>query len=684
LVIIQLPAARVPLNGKTFNVVISQGAGIRNPALAKRTTDSTPYELKVTTTKEELGKLAFEIKPSYKISASSGGRSTTVTVTGKGWTANGGITVAGSMVATTGTVQADGTFSVACAPNTSGAVTVVDSRGRSDAFWGLTAPTFTLTARVSVSPTSGNVGSKVTISGFDFTPGGNIPANGIKIGGVAWGPAALIPLTSKDGYGQNDDFEVSLDLLFTLKGGQTIEAADNTGKSAKVSFTINTPYVVFEPTTAAPNAVVTGKGYNFGHGDWINANMIQIGTPPVGWNPVRVDVDAAGQWTVGLKVPANVQLGDNPVIVTTNRGTTLQTTFTVGARALTISPDKGPYGTKVILGGTNMTKGGNIAVGALTFDGQAWNTIEIKIDSQGNVITPTETLKVRFALTGTYGPKTVKAVDNGPIEAKATFTLKQPTITISPSKGYMGDTITVTGTGWVPGADGVVQVLFDGDTKLVTTPDSNGGFAVQLTVPGELAAETSHLIAALDFNNNNAPSQVFLLNPATLTLDPIKGPVGTKITVTGKGFTPKDSVTNFGWGVDQAGNPPSAPAGTPVTDTVGQVTLTITVPGLSIGGHVVGVKTQTNATATATFEITEAPATVQEALKSLVDKNELIIVWDYAGGQWLFYDPADPQGSDLTYLVDGTGYWVDMTVADKLIFGGKSRNLPAGWSIMAW
>jgi len=710
-IIIQVPPSLVPLGPKTFNVVISQGASLRNPGIAKFTTDSSPYEMKVTTTGvggEDLGKLAYRINPSYKISPTTGGRTTTVTVTGKGWTPNGGITICPpralpgykpALITTVGTVLADGTFSVTAQPNQDGFVTLEDSQGRTENTWGLTAPAFTLTARVSVSPTSGNVGSKVTISGYDFSSpiGGppcgatSIKANGIKIGGVVWGPATAITLTTKDGYGQCDDFETDLNVLYTLKGGQTIEVTDNMGKTAKATFTVNTPYIVFEPASAAPNAVVTAKGYNFGVNDTIPVNGIMIGGNA--WGPtVVITVDAAGQWTVGLKVPATAQLGDNPVTVTTAQGTAISATFTVGARALTLSPTQGPYGTKVILGGSNMTPSGQILQNQLTFDGTGWNTsFAIGLDSQGNIITPSQTLKVTKALTTSYGAKTVQATDNcgglfgcTPIVAKATFTLKQPTLTISPTKGYMGDTITITGTGWLVGSDGVVQVLFDGDTRLVTTPDSNGAFAVNITVPGELAAETSHLIGANDFQGNSAPSQVFLLNPATLVLNPVKGPVGTSITVTAKGFTPRDSITNFGWGVDTNGNPPSAPAGTPPTDSIGTVTLTITVPGLAIGGHVIGVKTSTNNPATATFEITTAPPTVQEALKSLVDKGELIIVWDYAGGQWKFYDPADPQGSDLLYLVDGTGYWIDMKAADKLIFGGKSRDLPAGWSIMAW
>ncbi len=66
----------------------------------------------------------------------------------------------------------------------------------------VTIPSFYLSATVTVTPTSGNVGTSVLISGRDFTSTGNISAtNGIFIGGVSWNPAAIIMLSTVDAFG---------------------------------------------------------------------------------------------------------------------------------------------------------------------------------------------------------------------------------------------------------------------------------------------------------------------------------------------------------------------------------------------------------------------------------------------------------------------------------------------------
>jgi hypothetical protein len=59
------------------------------------------------------------------------------------------------------------------------------------------------------------------------------------------------------------------------------------------------------------------------------------------------------------------------------------------------------------------------------------------------------------------------------------------------------------------------------------------------------------------------------------------------------------------------------------------------------------------------------------------------IVWDYAGGDWLFYDPDDP-GSDLENLVAGSGYWIKASEAVDLIYGGHSYSLTEGWNNIGW
>jgi hypothetical protein len=46
---------------------------------------------------------------------------------------------------------------------------------------------------------------------------------------------------------------------------------------------------------------------------------------------------------------------------------------------------------------------------------------------------------------------------------------------------------------------------------------------------------------------------------------------------------------------------------------------------------------------------------------------DVISVWSYQNGQWLIYDPLDPDSSDLTTMNPGYGYWINM-------------NAPAVWT----
>jgi len=333
-VIIQIPGPKAPLAPKTFNVVISQGASIRNPALAKLTTDSTPYEMKVTTTKEDLGKLAFTIVPSYKIGPTQGGRSTPVPVTGKGWTPYASITVGGALLPVVGQVQNDGTFSVTANPLTSGIVWCRDGSGRGSpssgagAVWPIAEPIFTVPATVTVEPLSGNVGSTVTISGYDFTPGGNIPASvGIKIGGVAWGPPVPVVLATRDAYGTNDDFQCSLNVPYTMNGSQPVQVTDNATKTAQAGFVINSPVVTVTPTSGPPGSFVTLTGSNFGAGDAIPVGGITFSA--LAWNKLSVSVDSFGSWGAVLAVPQDAVEAPNQVYVMTLHGTTAQAFFVV-------------------------------------------------------------------------------------------------------------------------------------------------------------------------------------------------------------------------------------------------------------------------------------------------------------------------------------------------------------------
>jgi hypothetical protein len=665
--------------GKT--ITISQGAGIKNPPIAK-TKASLAYPVEVVTSVETFGKGYLGIIPSYTINPTTGTRSTSVTVTGKGWAPNQSVTVTdpNSSLAGSGVVLADGTFSMTATPVSSvGDVLIKDGAGQTNAggsvVWdgNVTMPSFYLTPTVTVTPTSGNVGTQVLVSGRDFTPNGNISAtNGIFIGGLNWNqnPPAIIMLSTIDAYGTFDDFNVTLPVPATIGGGaKTVSVTDGT-KSATATFTVNTPTITLDPAMGAPNTLVAISGSHFQAADTIPIGAITFAG--AAWNTALLTVDASGNWNTSLRVSSTAAIGNNPVVVTSNLGTTASAVFAVGQRALTLTPVSGPLGIYTVVQGTNMTPNGNIAVGALKFGGAAWNTAAISIDSLGN-LSPTS-LQVPAGF-GT-GPQSITATDSGTITAVGSFTVTQPTISISPTTGYKGDTLTITGAGWVPGNLGLVQISFNTQIQVVVpAPDATGAFIASLQVP--VTALASNTVGAKDINNNIAADKAFLLGPQAISIAPTSGAVGTKVSITGVGFQPQSALTALT--ISGASVLPATPV---ITDSVGKFTTNFTVPGLALGAQPVAATILT-VTATTFFTITAAPVTIDTQLASI--SSQLVIVWRYeGGGNWTFYDPTDVVGSTLTSLNAGDGFWVKVSAPCTLTYLGKSWALVADWNNKGW
>jgi hypothetical protein len=124
----------------------------------------------------------------------------------------------------------------------------------------------------------------------------------------------------------------------------------------------------------------------------------------------------------------------------------------------------------------------------------------------------------------------------------------------------------------------------------------------------------------------------------------------------------------------------------PLTSPLGDFTLVATIPGVAPGSQVVQAFDGTS-TATTFFVVKVAPETVETALASIMDY--VVIIWDYAGGDWAFYDPADPEGSTLEGLEKGVGYWIKLDLPEgtdsvELIYGGHSYTLYDGWNNIGW
>src|SRR5207245_8500352 len=117
------------------------------------------------------------------------------------------------------------------------------------------------------------------------------------------------------------------------------------------------------------------------------------------------------------------------------------------------------------------------------------------------------------------------------------------TISLNPTSGPAGTTVTVTGSLFLP--DSVVTISYDG-TTVTTTPgtiitDLTGSFSATFTVPASTAG--SHTVSAKDAVSNSASAQFTVTTPppppppsASISLNPTTGPAGTTVNVTGSNF----------------------------------------------------------------------------------------------------------------------------------------------------
>lgn len=588
------------------------------------------------------------------LSPPSGAVGQAVTVQATGFTEGQVLTAKfdGSAMSTspaTVTVPASGNinFTVSIPTTTNGDHTVAVYR---DGISPLTA-TFTVTAKVAItSPASkqGPVGTSVTVSGTGFS-GAGVTAD-ITIGGKALASGVLVDSTGS--------FTGTGSVPVLAAGDQTVTASDGAGKIAATTDTFKvTPTLTVTPTSGLPGSTVSLSGS--------------------GWPDGPVDVKFAGQvWVTVNATDGAITNGANKQIpvaasagVKTVAGTsgvfTGSTTFTVVARALTLTPNSGPLGTQVLITGSNMTGGGTIGVGALTVAGDAWNPAVINIDSTG-AISPT-TLRVQGAHVAA-GANTVQATDSGALIALGSFTVTDPTITVTPTSGPKATAVTFQGQGWVPGA--TVTLTFAG-TTLTTVPDGSGNIAAAMNVPAAAVVGQNTINASDGYTN--AATVKFTVPAAAITVTPTEGAAGASITVAGTGFAAYTALT--------------VRIGTytymqqPLSDALGAFSTTITVPGLAPGTQSISATDGVN-NVTAFFVIKTAPPTVASALANISGK--LVRVWGYSAGVWQMYDPADAAGSDLTALTSGMGYWINVTEACTLIYGGYSYALSAGWNLIGW
>jgi len=177
------------------------------------------------------------------------------------------------------------------------------------------------------------------------------------------------------------------------------------------------------------------------------------------------------------------------------------------------------------------------------------------------------TFAVPSASPGTYDVTAIGLTSH--VSYIATFTVPTLSITLSPTWGPPGTTVTVTGEGFT--ILGLVKIYFDGTYRTSDSANTYGNMSTYFTVP-TTTLPGAHTVKANDFSTGNNATKPFTVPAPTITLDHYWGYPGQTITVSGGNFTKTGTVRIYFGTI-------TAPVAT-TTASGGVISITFDVPSV--------------------------------------------------------------------------------------------------------
>ncbi|MFM8311728.1 MAG: IPT/TIG domain-containing protein, partial [Ilumatobacteraceae bacterium] len=414
---------------------------------------------------------------------------------------------------------------------------------------GLPAPTI-----ASFTPTSGGIGTSVTILGDNFQPDSQVRFNGALAGNVT--VVSLTEITAVVPAG-------------TTTGPISVTTTSGTGTSA-ANFTFVPPPTVttFTPLSGIIGSTVTVNGSNL-----TGASVRFNGTLAV-----TVTVANNGNSLTAV-VPAGATTGQ--ISVTTTGGTATSTaSFVVLPAVNSLSPATGPVtgSTTVLINGTGFT-----GVSGVTFGGIAAISFEVVNSTQISAVSPaTVTVGVANVQVTTVSGSSSTAVTGD----NYTYTAVTPSVTsIAPISGTTagGTPVTIVGSGFITGA--TVRFGATAATNVVVVnPTQITAVTPATTTPG-----TVSVTVVTSGGTSNGVNFTYSAPAPTITsIAPTSGTTagGTTVTITGTGFVAGASVS-FGTlpatNVTVVSNT-SITAVSPASSTAGPVSVSVTTSGGTSNG----------------------------------------------------------------------------------------------------
>ena len=332
-----------------------------------------------------------------------------------------------------------------------------------------------LAATVTIYPSSGPVGTTITISGTGFTATNTYQ--------ITFAYATTFSQIIGSGtVGAGGDILSTSFVIPEIPGGAytiRVETFGTTSESRTSTFTI-TSKIDLDKSSGYVGDEVTVDGNGFAANSDITVYFVneEVGT---------ADTDANGSFTDAAFLVPESYNGSHTVKVQDNYGNFDTDSFST-KQSITITPTTGAAADMVTVSGTGFKAKKAITI---TFDVLAVTTTPLSVTTNdyGSL---SGSFPVPVIVNGTYAVK----VTDGTNKASANFTVMAGA-SIDKTTGNVGTEVTVSGTGFAVGA--TVTVTYDGDEVAIATADSNGACKATFKIPA--SQHGAHTIVATDGTN---------------------------------------------------------------------------------------------------------------------------------------------------------------------------------------
>jgi len=598
------------------------------------------------------------------VSPTSGIVGTPVTVSMSGLTAgttynlymqdSSGNQVGGNPIATITPTGTTATVNFNIPPATEGTATIFITQG------GFNSPqvastTFAVGTSLSVSPSSGNVGSGTTLYGNGY--GKRLPVNIYWDGQLYWSSS-----TNRTG-----SFTLPIVVPYGHYGLHTIYAQDSNSNSASANFFIN-PNIIINPS----------QGYVFSSFTAYMTGYSQDSSLSVIWVPLNSVIgtgitDANGTLNLTVNVPQS-PAGYSTVESKDSNGVSNNTTFLVIPNII-LNVSSGPQGTSVSATGYGFAATKSITS---TWDNPALTLFTTSSNSVGtwshNFLTP----------PATFGNHVITSTDGTNTQTATFFVSSQ--LKLSPYWGSPGTPCSVNATGLSSSVS--ASIIWDpGQTTQATlttfNTNSTGSSSYTnkpaITVPTN-AAPGKHIVEVVDSNGVIA-STSFYVGPV-FTLSQYKGNVSDRIIVEGYAYPSNTAITVY-WGSISLSNALAKAT----TDTRGDFNVTITIPYGTYGQHMLITNNTNIAKTTAYNNFTIIPHISESIYKGYVYNKVTIIGTGFGaneicnlywnGVETLYNNISNNTGSlNISYPIPPTPYG-NSTIAVENTANNQYSNILA-------